>query len=164
MYQIFFIHVFINGYFGSYHILATMNTGMQLFFWTTDFLDYMLLSVIAGSHWWWTGKPGMLQSMGSQRVGYDWVTELITIFRFLKEPLYCFPWKESYYQPRQHIKKQRHPFADKGPFSQNYGFSSIHVWMWELSVKKAERWRTDAFQLYCWRRLLRVPWTAKRSN
>ena len=74
------------------------------------------------------------------------------------------PWKKSYDKPRQHIKKQRHHFADKGPFSQNYGFSSIHVWMWELSVKKAERWRTDAFQLYCWRRLLRVPWTAKRSN
>ena len=39
------------------------------------------------------------------------------------------PWKKSYDKPRQHIKKQRHPFADKGPFSQNYGFSSIHVWM-----------------------------------
>ena len=39
------------------------------------------------------------------------------------------PWKKSYDKPRQHIKKQRHPFADKGPFSQNYGFFSIHVWM-----------------------------------
>ena len=39
------------------------------------------------------------------------------------------PWKESYEKPRQHIKKQRHPFADKGPYSQNYGFSSSHVWM-----------------------------------
>ena len=42
------------------------------------------------------------------------------------------PWKESYDQPRQHIKKQRHYFANKGLFSQGYGFSSSHVWMWEL--------------------------------
>ena len=45
------------------------------------------------------------------------------------------PWKESYGQPRQHIKKQRHYFANKGPSSQGYGFSSSHVWMWELDCK-----------------------------
>ena len=39
------------------------------------------------------------------------------------------PWKESYDQPRQHIKKQRHYFANKGPSGQGYGFSSGHVWM-----------------------------------
>ena len=39
------------------------------------------------------------------------------------------PWKKSYDQPRQHIKKQRHYFTDKGPSSQSYGFSSSHVWM-----------------------------------
>ena len=48
------------------------------------------------------------------------------------------PWKESYDQPRQQIKKQRHYFANKGPSSQSYGFSSGHVWMWELDYK--ERW------------------------
>ena len=42
------------------------------------------------------------------------------------------PWKKSYDQPRQHIKKQRHYFANKGPSSQSYGFSSGHVGMWEL--------------------------------
>ena len=42
------------------------------------------------------------------------------------------PWKESYDQPRQCIKKQRHCFANKGPSSQGYGFSSGHVWMWEM--------------------------------
>ena len=46
------------------------------------------------------------------------------------------PWKESYDQPRQHIKKQRHYFANKGPTTQGYGFSCGHVWMWELG-----RWR-----------------------
>ena len=48
------------------------------------------------------------------------------------------PWKRFCDQPRQHIKKQRHHFADKGPSSQSYGFSSSHVWMWELDYK--ERW------------------------
>ena len=42
------------------------------------------------------------------------------------------PWKKSYDRPRQHIKKQRHYFANKGQYSQSYGFSSSHVWMWEL--------------------------------
>ena len=47
------------------------------------------------------------------------------------------PWKESYDQPRQHIKKQRHYFVNKGLSSQDYGFSSSHVWMWELDYKKS---------------------------
>ena len=161
------------------------------------------------------------------------------------------PWKKSYDNPRQHITKQRHYCADKGLPSQSYGFSSSHVWMWELdckescvlkswcfwtvvlekilespldckiiadgdcsheikrclllgrnamtnlssvlkssditlltkvhlvkvmvfpvvmygckswTIKKAECWRIDAFELWCWRRLLRVPWTARESN
>ena len=73
------------------------------------------------------------------------------------------PWKESYDQPRQQIKKQRHYFADKGLSSQSYGFSSSRVWMCELNYK-GEHWRIDAFKPWCWRRLLRVPWTARRSN
>ena len=47
------------------------------------------------------------------------------------------PWKESYDQPRQHVKKQRRYFAIKGPSSQGYGFSSGHVWMWELDYKES---------------------------
>ena len=50
----------------------------------------------------------------------------------------CFtPWKESYDQPRQHIKKQRHYFANKGLSSQGYGFSRGHVWMWELDCEES---------------------------
>ena len=125
------------------------------------------------------------------------------------------PWKKSYDKPRLHIKKQRCYFANKGPSSQSYGFSSSHAWIGEgngnplqysclenpmeggawwaavsgvaqsrtrlkrLSsssssssmygceswiIKKAERQRIDAFELWCWRRLLRAPWTARRSN
>ena len=47
------------------------------------------------------------------------------------------PWKKSYDQPRQHIEKQRHYFANKGLSSQGYGFSSSHVWMWELNYKES---------------------------
>ena len=46
------------------------------------------------------------------------------------------PWKKSYDQPRQHIQKQRYYFANKGPSSQGYGFSSGHVWMWELDCEE----------------------------
>ena len=46
------------------------------------------------------------------------------------------PWKKNYDQPRQHIKKQRHYFANKVLTSQSYGFSSSHVWMWVLDYKK----------------------------
>ena len=75
------------------------------------------------------------------------------------------PWKESSDQPRQHIKKQRCYFANKGPSGHSYGFSSGHVWRESWTVKKAECWRIDVFELWwCWRRLLRVPWTARRSN
>ena len=64
------------------------------------------------------------------------------------------PWKKSYDKPTEHIKKQRHYFANKVPYSQSYGFSSSHVWIWELDNKKVECWRTDAFERWCWRRLL----------
>ena len=47
------------------------------------------------------------------------------------------PWKKSYDQPRQHIKKQRHYFANKVPSSQRYGFSCGHVWMWKLDYRES---------------------------
>ena len=72
--------------------------------------------------------------------------------------------KKSYDQLRQLIKRQRHYFASKGLSSQSYGFSSSHVWMWELDYKKAESQRIDTFELWYWRRFLRGPWTARRSN
>ena len=74
------------------------------------------------------------------------------------------PWKESYDQPTQHIQKQRHYFANKGPSSQGYVFPVVMYGCESWTVKKAECWRIDAFELRCWRRLLRVPWTARRSN
>ena len=74
------------------------------------------------------------------------------------------PWKKSYDQPRERIKKQRYYFANKGLSSQSYGFPVVMYRCESWTVKKAEHWRIDAFELWCWRKLLRVPWTARRSN
>ena len=73
-------------------------------------------------------------------------------------------WKKSYDQPRQHIKKQRHYFVEKVLSSQSYGFLAVMYGCESWTVKKAEHQRIDAFELCCWRRLLRVPWTARSSN
>ena len=62
------------------------------------------------------------------------------------------------------ILKQKHYFANKGLSSQGYGFPVVMYGCESWIVKKAEHWRIDAFELWCWRRLLRVPWTARRSN
>ena len=75
-----------------------------------------------------------------------------------------FPWMESYDQPRQHIKKQRHYFVYKGLSSQTMVFPVVMNGCEICTIKKAEGWRIDAFKLWCWRRLLRVPWTERRSN
>ena len=62
------------------------------------------------------------------------------------------------------LKSRDITLLTKSPSSQSYGFSSSHVWMRELDYKETVLWRIDAFELWCWRRLLRVPWTARRSN
>ena len=74
------------------------------------------------------------------------------------------PWKKSYDQPRQHMKKQRHYFANKVHLVKAMVFPVVMYGCESWTVKKAERQRIDAFELWCWRRLLRVPWTARRSN
>ena len=62
------------------------------------------------------------------------------------------------------LLKSRHYFANKGLSSQSYSFSSSHVWMWELDCEESWVPKNWCFELWCWRRLLRVPWTARRSN
>ena len=57
---------------------------------------------------------------------------MVTVAMKLKDA----PWKKSYDKPRQHVKKQRYHFAHKGPYSENYGFSSIHVRMRQLDHKE----------------------------
>ena len=69
-----------------------------------------------------------------------------------------------YDQPRQHIKKQRYYFANKGPSSQTVIFPVVMYGYESWTIKKAEHRIIDAFELWCWRRPLRVSWTARRSN
>ena len=66
--------------------------------------------------------------------------------------------------PRQHIEKQRHYFTNKGPSRQGYGFSSSHLWMWELDRKESWTPKDWSFCTVVLKILLRVPWTARRSN
>ena len=73
-------------------------------------------------------------------------------------------WKNSYDQPRQHIEKQRHYFANKGASNQGYSFSSSHVWMWELEYKESWVPKNWCFWTVVLSKTLKVPWTAKRSN
>ena len=74
------------------------------------------------------------------------------------------PWKKSYDKPRQCTKKQWYYFAEKAPYCQSCGFPLVMFGCENWTMKKAEYWRTDAFEPWCWRRLLRVPWTTRRSN
>ena len=71
------------------------------------------------------------------------------------------PWKKSYDLSRQHIKKQRHYFASKGPPSQGYGFSSSHVWMWELDYKESWVLKNWCFWTVVWGKTLKSPLDCK---
>ena len=75
-----------------------------------------------------------------------------------------FPWKESYDQTRQHIKKQRNYFIKKVHLVKAMVFPVVMYGCESWTIKKAECRRIDAFELWCWGRLLRVPWTARRSS
>ena len=74
------------------------------------------------------------------------------------------PWKKSYDQPRQRTKKQRHYFANKVHLVKAMFFLVVTYGCESWTIRKAEHQGIDAFELWCWRRLLRVPWTARRSN
>ena len=77
---------------------------------------------------------------------------------------YSQPWKKSYDKPRQHIKKERHHFADKGHYSQSYGFPCSHVQMWELDPK--EDWAPNnwCFQTLVLEKTLESPSDSKEIN
>jgi len=74
------------------------------------------------------------------------------------------PWRESYDKPRQHIKKQRHHSADKGSYSQSYGFSNSYVWMWELDHKEGWVLKNWCFQIVVLEKILESPLHSKEIN
>ena len=112
------------------------KTKNSVVFWEGSVQGRKRVWVNSGS-WWWTGRPGVLRFMGLQTVGYDWATELNWKSLQMVTAATLTAWKKSYDQPRQHIKKQRYYFTIKGPSSQSYGFSSSHVWVWELDYKES---------------------------
>ena len=71
------------------------------------------------------------------------------------------PWKKSYDQPRKHIKKQRHYFANQGPSSQSYGFSSSHIQMWELDHKEGWALKNWCFRIVVLEKTLESPLDCK---
>ena len=89
-----------------------------------------------------------------------WLNSYPSPSDMLLTQIFYFTWKKSYDHARQHIKKQRHYFGDKGPSSQSYS----HVWIWKLNLKESWVPKNWCFWTVVWRRLLRVPWTARRSN
>ena len=74
------------------------------------------------------------------------------------------PWKKGYEQPRPHIEKQRHYVLTKVHIYKDMVFPIVMYGCGSWTIKKAERQRIYVFNLWCWRRLLRVPWAARRSN
>ena len=74
------------------------------------------------------------------------------------------PWKQSYDQPRQHIKKQKQYLANKVHLVKAMVFPVVMYGCKSWTIKKAEHQRMGAFELWCWRRLLRVSWATRRSN
>ena len=85
--------------------------------------------------WWWIGRPGVLQSLVHEIAkGWTQLSELtVTTATILKDACSL---EENYEKTRQFSKKQRHHFVDRCLYSQSYGFSSSHVWMWELDCKE----------------------------
>ena len=86
---------------------------------------------------------------------------MVTAAMKLKE---AAPWKKSYDKLRQHIKKQRHHFANKVGIIKAMVFPVVMYGCESWTIKKIESQRTESFKLCCWRGLLRVPWTTRRLN
>ena len=86
---------------------------------------------------------------------------MVTVAMKLKD---VAPWKKSYDQPRQHIKKQRHYFTNKGPSSQSYGFPTSHVWMWEVDYKESWAPKNGWFQTVVLEKTLESPLDCKEIH
>ena len=78
--------------------------------------------------------------------------------------IHTVKWKKSHDQPRQHIKSRDITLLTKVHLVKAMVFPVVMYWCESWIIKKAECWRIDAFELWCWRRLLRVSWTTNRSN
>ena len=92
---------------------------------------------------------------------FPWAPKALQVLTAAMKLRGVAPWKKSYDQSRQHIKKQRHYFADKGPSSQSYVFSSSHVWMWELDHKESWALKNRCFWTVALEKTLESPLNCK---
>ena len=96
---------------------------------------------------------------------FSWAPKLLQMVTAAMKLKTLAPGKKSYDHPRQHIKKQRYYFANKVCQKvKAMVFPGVMYGCASWTTKKADWWRTAAFELWCWRRHLKVPWTARRSN
>ena len=102
--------------------------------------------------------------MEAVQILFSWVPKSLWTVTAAMKLKYTYSLKKSHDKPRQRIKKQRYHFADKVGLVKAMVFPVVMHGCESWTVKKAERQGIDAFELWCWKRLLRVPWTAKRSN
>ena len=121
--------------------------------WMASLTRWTWVWVDSGSSW-WTGRPCVLQFMGLQKVRHNWATELN----------WTDLWKKSYNQYGQHIKFRDITLPTMVHLVKAMVFPIVMYGCESWTIKKAECWRIDAFELWCWRRLWRVPWTSGRSN
>ena len=93
-----------------------------------------------------------------------WATREVAELNLLLNQKTVASWQESYGKPRHCVEKQRYYATDKGPYSKAMVFPVVTYGCERCTIKKAEHQRNDAFELWCWKRLLRVPQTARGSN
>ena len=98
------------------------------------------------------------------KILFSWAPKSLWIVTAAMKLKDAAPWKKSYDQPIQHIEKQRHHFANKAGIIKAMVCSVVMYGCESWAIKKIESRRTGSFKLCFWRRLLRVPWTARRSN
>ena len=95
---------------------------------------------------------------------YFWAQKSLQMVTAAMKLKYVCSLEENYGLPRQHTRKERHYFANKVHLIKAVVFPVVIYGCESWTIKKAEHWRIDAFELWCWRRFSRVPWTARRSN
>ena len=103
----------------------------------------------------------MAQKWKQWQILFSWAPKSLQMVTAAMRQKILAPWKESCDKPRQHIKKQRHHFAGKGPHSQSSGFSSSHVWMWEVDHQEGWALKNRCFQIVVLEKILESPVDSK---
>ena len=128
------------------------KAGLKLNIWKTKIMA-------SGPITWWQIKGGKWKQW---QIFFSWAPKSLgTVTAVMKTFTLQ---KESYDKPWQHIQKQRHHFANKGPYSQNYSYSSRHVWIWELDQKEGWAPKNWSFQIAVLEKTLKGPLDGKEIN